>query len=405
MARRSQTKPVNPEASASAEPLSPEWRILLASCGANQKANDAAGIRALLGSAGRQESTNWKILPDLAHSQGIAPLLYQNLLPVADLVPAAVLASLRGQYENNVHKSLFLARELARVLDCCDSIGVDALPYKGIVLAETYYGDVALRQAGDIDFFVRKEDFGRVKNALRDLGYVARQPVPQHHEEEYLASGYECSFDGAAGNSLLEVQWALQPRFYAVDFAMESLFSRAVRATVAGRQVNTPRPEDLLLMLSVHAAKHIWSRLIWICDIARIVRRENLDWDWVQSRARDLGILRIMHISLLLASRLFQTTIPAPLESAALSDRAASLLSSEIEGIMRAGVPYDTQKVAYFRMMLRLRERPVDRLRFLWRLAVTPGPGEWQTVRLPRPLFPLYKVVRIARLAARFARE
>ncbi len=397
---------MNPEASASAKhpAFSPEWRILFAFCGANQEPSDPGWRRALLGSAGRQESPNWKILCDLADSHGIAPLLYQNLLPLADLVPAAVLASLRNGYENNVHKSVLLARELVRVLDCCDAIGIEALPYKGIVLAETYYRDVALRQGGDIDLFVRKQDFGRLKNALRDLGYVARRPVPQHHEEEYFASGYECSFDGPAGNNLLEVQWALQPRFQAVDFDMESLFSRAVWATVAGRQVKTPRPEDLLLVLSVHAAKHIWSRLIWICDIARIMQRENLDWARLQSRARELGILRIMHINFLLASRWFQTSIPAIFESAVLSDSAASLLASEIEGMMLAGVPYDTEKVAYFRMMLRLRERPVDRLRFLWRLAVTPGAGEWQTVRLPRPLFPLYRAVRIARLAARFAR-
>src|SRR5579862_1388730 len=406
MARYLQTKPVNPEASASAEYpiLSHEWRILLATSGSTPGAGDPTGMRSVLGSASLQRSTNWEILSGLADSHGVAPLLYQNLLPVADLVPAAVLASLRARYENNLHKSLFLARELMRVLDCCDAIDVEALPYKGVVLAESYYGDVSLRQAGDIDLFVHKEDFGRLKNALRGVGYIARKPVPQYHEEEYLGSGYECSFDGAAGNNLLEVQWALQPRFYAVDFDVDSLFSRAVWVTVAGRQVKTLRPEDLLLVLSVHAAKHLWSRLIWICDIARIVRRENLDWDWVQSRARKLGILRILHISLLLTSRLFRTSIPASLESAVLSDGAASLLAGEIEVIMRAGVPYDTQKVAYFRLMLRLRERPADRLRFLWRLAATPGPGEWQAVSLSRSLFPLYRAVRLARLAARFAR-
>ena len=31
----------------------------------------------------------------------------------------------------------------------------------------------------------------------------------------------------------------------------------------------------------------------------------------------------------------------------------------------------------------------------------TPGPGEWAAVRLPRPLFPLYRLVRLSRLAAR----
>jgi hypothetical protein len=37
----------------------------------------------------------------------------------------------------------------------------------------------------------------------------------------------------------------------------------------------------------------------------------------------------------------------------------------------------------------------------LMRLALTPGPGEWQAVRLPKPLFPLYRLVRLTRLAAK----
>jgi hypothetical protein len=54
--------------------------------------------------------------------------------------------------------------------------------------------------------------------------------------------------------------------------------------------------------------------------------------------------------------------------------------------------------------MMRLRERRADRLRFLGRLVFTPGPNEWKAVRLPTPLFPLYRLVRLSRLAARLGR-
>jgi hypothetical protein len=361
-------------------------------------------MRSLLDAAELQQAVNWQRVLGFADANGTSSLLYQSLLPVANLVPRAVVESLRRIHESNAHKSLFLARELIRVLDFASAIQVEALPYKGIVLAETFYDDIALRGTGDIDLFVRKHDFTRMKNALRDLGYIASNPVPKIYEQDYLASGYECSFDGAAGKNLLELQWALQPRFYAVDFDMDSLFARAVPATVAGREVRTPSPEDLLLLLSIHAAKHIWARLIWICDIARILRRQDLDWGWIQSRSREIGIWRILYINLLLASRLLEAPVPATLESAILADGRASTIASQVEESMLAGVVYDTQHVSYFRMMLRLRERPIDRVRFLSRLAFTPGPGEWQAVRLPRPLFPLYRVVRMARLAARLGR-
>jgi hypothetical protein len=67
-------------------------------------------------------------------------------------------------------------------------------------------------------------------------------------------------------------------------------------------------------------------------------------------------------------------------------------------------VTYEEEQLSYFRLMMRLRERRMDRVRFFTRLTFTPGPGEWVAVQLPKPLSPLYRVVRLARLASRFAR-
>jgi Uncharacterised nucleotidyltransferase len=168
--------------------------------------------------------------------------------------------------------------------------------------------------------------------------------------------------------------------------------------------VKTPSPEDLLLVLSVHAAKHVWGRLIWLCDIAQILKLGNLNWDWVRAHARAFGIERILHVTLLLANRLLASTIPGPIEGAILEDRAAQGFVDDIAVDLARGVSYEEQQVSYFGLMMRLRERKADRLRLLARLTFTPGPGEWDAVRLPKPLFPLYRVVRVARLAWRFAR-
>ena len=320
------------------------------------------------------------------------------------MVPAATLAALREKYERNVHRSLFLARELVRVLDCIEALGVEAIPYKGIVLSEVYYGDMALRQAGDMDFFVRAADVKKIKSAVRDLGYTPRVAIPENAEADCIASGYEATFDSAAGKNLLELQWALQPRFYAVDYDMEGLFQRSVTAAVAGRGVKTPSPEDLLIVLAVHAAKHVWGRLIWLCDIAQILKRDGLDWNFIQSQAQALGITRILYITLLLTNRLLGSEIPAALENALRRDEAARALAEEIALSVAAGVSYEEEKLSYFRLMTRLRESRTDRWRFWSRLAFTPGPGEWAAIKLPRPLFPLYRFVRLARLAAQFTR-
>ena len=373
---------------------------MLAASSPEPREKDLNRIRLLL-----EKPPDWDAVLRLADQHGTSSLLFQNITVVSDLVPQAALVSLRRLYERNIHKSLFLTRELMRILECLDGLGVEVIPYKGVVLSEAYYGDAALRQSGDMDLFVREQDVRRIRSAVRDLGYTVRVAIPEDAEADYIASGYESTFDSAAGKNLLELQWALQPRYYAVDFDMDGLFKRAVTVSLAGRRVKTPSPEDLLLVLSLHAAKHVWGRLIWLCDIAQILKRENLNWDWIQSEAQELGVERILHITLLLANRLLGATIPGAIETAILTDGAAQALAEEIVVSVAAGVSYEEDKLSYFRLMMRLRERRADRVRFMARLAFTPGPGEWEAIRLPRILFPLYRVVRLGRLAARFARS
>ena len=122
--------------------------------------------------------------------------------------------------------------------------------------------------------------------------------------------------------------------------------------------VKTPSPEDLLLILSVHAAKHVWGRLIWLCDITQIIKRQNLDWDWIQSQSQELGIKRILHITLLLMHRFLLTPMPAPIKDAAIADRAALSFTEQISASIAAGITYEEEKLSYFRLMMRLREPP-----------------------------------------------
>lgn len=381
-----------------------EWKLLLAASAADPAQVDLDRVRSVLRLQNPEQPVDWEVVLGLADRHGTSALLYQNLERLGGAAPATALETLRKSCERNVHKTLFLARELIRILDCLDSIGIEAIPYKGLVLSEIYYGDMVLRQSGDIDLFVRKRDVIRVRSAICDLGYTVRVPIPENAEEDYIASGYEYTFDSPAGKNLLEVQWALQPRFYAVDFDMAGLFKRAATVTVAGRRLKTPSAEDLLLVLSLHAAKHVWGRLIWLCDVAQILRRENLNWDWVQSRARKFGIERILHITLLLAHRFLATPIPVAIEGAIFADPETQAFADAIAIAVADGVSYEERQVSYFRLMMRLRERQMDRLRFFLRLGFTPGPGEWEAVRLPKLLFPAYRLVRMVRLAARFAR-
>ncbi len=335
---------------------------------------------------------------ELAHHHGLVPLLYRRLSNEMDATHSPGLEALRRKDQSNAHRALWLTVELLNICRHLQARGLEVLPYKGPVLAEALYGNVALRQFSDLDLLIRSEDLPRIKVALAELGYAPGLRLAQAAERDYLKSGYEYTFDGARGRNLLEIKWQILPRFYAIGFDVSDFFRRAALMTIEGQKLHTLCDQDLMLVLCVHAAKHAWRQISWLSDIARLARSRTLDWVALRTEAERLGIVRIVTLTFLLAHRLLGAELPAQFGA---ENAIAEDLTQRIVNLIVADEEFDPETIAYFRLMTELRERRRDRVSFWWRLLVTPGAGEWSAVQLPPPLFPLYRVVRVGRLARR----
>jgi hypothetical protein len=376
-----------------------EFALLLTCCQVGDPAAGDADRRALV-----DRAIDWAKVIRLAEHHGVLPLVYQALRSCTGSIPAAILGELQNRYEQNARKNLRFTAELFRILDCLEGHGIPAIPLKGPVLAETVYGNLALRDFSDLDVLVEQDDVLKAKAALGALGYAANIQLSSAQERAYLATGYEYTFDGPAGKNVLEIQWGILPRFYAVEFSIREFFGRARSLNLWGRTVRALAPEDLLLALCVHAAKHAWVRLHWLRDIAGVVETQALEWPVFERRAEELGIARMIGVSLRLAHRLLHANVPEAVRNLWAADPAIERLS---EGVLRAlpeAEAYNAESLQYFRLMMRLRERRRDRARFLCRLAFTPSVGEWGVMRLPERMFPLYRVIRMFRLGARMFR-
>lgn len=345
-----------------------------------------------------ESEVDWHQLLRLAEQHGVLPLVARNLSAHARGLPTEIEQQLRYAHEANVRRNLWFASELGRIADYLGGKHLRAVPYKGPVLAESVYGDLALRTFSDLDFLISPADFERAKQALAELGYRPAEEFSPAVERFWLRKGYERSFDGAAGKNLVELQWGVLPYFYAVDLGIDDLLARASRTSVGGREVSCLSPEDSLLVLCLHAAKHLWTRLIWVCDIAETLRTQNIDYTLMLSQAQSLGILRIMGVSFWLAKQMLGTSVPQPAKQAITSDPEVPVLGQEFAMRLAKSATYDLDSSEYFRWILRLRERRRDRWRYLRRLVWTPGAGDLAAVQLPESLFPLYRVVRLARL-------
>jgi hypothetical protein len=385
----------------------------LASSAALQSENEFALLCALAGAELSPErierianwnrsALDWSEVLRLAEHHGVLPLAARNLIEHARGLPPEIEHALGSAYAANLRRSLWFTAELARIMQHFERRQLRAIPYKGPVLAQSLYRDLGLRSFSDLDFLISSADFGRAQQALAEIGYrpsLSLTPALTPTVERFwMRTGYERSFDSAAGKNLVELQWALLPYFYGVDLNVDDLLARAGRTVVGGREVPCLSPEDSVLVLCLHAAKHLWARLIWLADIAETLRIQTIDYALVFSQARNLGIARILSVSFWLVKNVLRVEIPKPAEEMIAADLLVPALGAEFAERLARGAAYDFESTEYFRLILRLRERRGDRWRYLWRLASTPSLGDVAAVRLPGALFPLYRIVRIGRL-------
>jgi len=354
-----------------------------------------------------RSALDWSEVLRLAEHHGVLPLVARNLIEHARGLPAEVERTLRSAYEANLRRSLWFTVELARIMQHFGRRQLRVVPYKGAVLAQSLYRNLGLRSFSDLDFLISSTDFGRAKQALAEIGYRPAADLTPAVERLWLRTGYERAFDSAAGKNLVEVQWALLPYFYGVDLGVEDLMARAGRTVVGGCDVPCLAPEDSLLVLCLHAAKHLWTRLIWLSDIAETLQTQSqaqtIDYSLAFGRARALGIDRILGVSFWLVKNVLRVQLPQAAEEMITADPRVSALGAEFAARLLRGASYDFESTEYFRLILKLRERRGDRWRYLWRLVWTPGVGDVAAVQLPEALFPLYRIVRMGRLMRKLA--
>jgi putative nucleotidyltransferase-like protein len=363
------------------------FELLRACCGDRRQLSQAL-----------REKLQWDEVFKQAAYHRVLPALYAALQGRTE-VPASIHSALRARYLRHCQRAMRFSTELAGILQHFEAREIPVIAQKGPALAHLLYGDSAVREFGDLDLLVRPADVPRAVGALTELGYEKNLKLSPRQEKAYLQSGYEYVFGRGTERNLIELQWNLLPRFYAVDVKINDLFARSQQHEFDGCRVRMLGPEDQFLFLCVHAAKHQWAQLGMIRDIAATARFD-LEWESVLRDARRLGVLRIVMVSLALADMLMGSEIRV---AGVKEIAAAQNLVSGILNQMTAMCEIPPESAAYFRFMLQVRERWSDRVRFICRLATTPSVGEWQAIQISDAFFPLYSAVRILRLFARTA--
>jgi Uncharacterised nucleotidyltransferase len=347
---------------------------------------------------------DWDYLLWEAEENSITPLLERHLSAFASgATPPAVRDQLKKTCRANTLRCLYLAAELFNILRLFQAQNIPVIPYKGPVLAAQAYGDVALREFEDLDIILRQRDIPRAHEIIVSLGYKPKFDwILSPGAAASLVPG-EYNYRDEARRAMVELHTEITLRHFPSKPDLDAFIGNLAPVKLSDRDVLTFTAEDLLPMLCIHGSKDFWERLSWIADVNELVQSHPaLDWDRVLQFAQPLQATRMLNLGLALASTVLGASLPAEVSARVQADRVAGQVASEVRERLLAR-PFRTLDAAgRFQFRRRMLAEKLPGWRYAVRLAVVPSEDDWQMVRLPGALAPLYIALRPLRLLQKY---
>ena len=274
------------------------------------------------------QSINWDLLFQQADRHGIIPQVYWALKDREPLkIPPSVFKEFQTFFQMNARRNLLALQELLRVTALLKGRQIEVLSFKGPVLTSILYENPTLRYYVDLDFLVHPRDVLKIAAILEADGYRPEMPLTSAAQGTFLLrSNYEFNFFRDDPRIAIDVHWGLVNRWFSDPSEEADWWDRAIEIPIGGQKVRTLSPEDLLVILCIHGAKHGWSKMKWGSDLARLIALKALDWPYVLSQAASRKSRRLVHLGLLLAADLFKAPVPTSLLAIARQDASLEAL-------------------------------------------------------------------------------
>jgi hypothetical protein len=226
---------------------------------------------------------DWERFAECAERHRLAGVIYRALRGTGLPLPSGIGGRIKRYFIIEKIGQERLYSSLDRLLLAFHAGGIRAVALKGPVLADRVYPDPHSRLCGDLDFLVHPEDLSGTTGLMRSLGY-REEPVPVY------VPGYHYHLRFHHGEAPpVEIHYALGTGFHP-PYPPDSFIDRAsMHRTGRGTETFLLSPEDELIFLSLHAAKHAFSQLVLMYDLKLfLLRHPNLDGAEVRSRSRTL---------------------------------------------------------------------------------------------------------------------
>jgi hypothetical protein len=349
-------------------------------------------------------SFDWDRLLTYARQHRLIPLLGQVIVNGNVACPDSFLAHLRKERENRVAKSLIQSAELQRLAQAFRARKIDFIVLKGLPLARELYSGIANRSSSDIDLLINQKDTLRAFDCLFDLGYQTKVTLPKKAFTSGSGLMAQLRYFSAKDVTFLlrdkgvpvELHWRLSSCHSSFPIAAEDVLGDK-RIDEAGMPVMNK--ELLVLYLCFHGAAHCWQRLHWLCDIAILFSRQDIDWDKVLAESRRLNVIHVLGMAVVLVREILRMPVPSTLaHEAELETLGSRFVKKMPQSIYhKKGSTGFNQAVRSFFWNLGLQISLANRIRVILR-QLCPNDNTMESIPLPDWLAPLYLILHPLRV-------
>lgn len=244
----------------------------------------------------------------------------------------------------------FLKKKSANICKIMDENGIKMVILKNGGIMSDIIDDPAACPMEDIDSFVRKEDFMKAHKLLVENGFIFKFRSEFEFEEldkafrDGSTEYYMETPDG--GKMWFELSWrAVAGRWIRLDKEPDTYELISASYFAPNTKVGILSPEDNLLQVCIHTAKHSYVRAPGVrlhTDVDRIVSNKDINWQMFLKKAKDAHVKTAVYFSLWIPSVIFGTEIPEFVLKELFPGKAKVKLMTKLlkkAGLLHSGKP------------------------------------------------------------------
>jgi len=248
----------------------------------------------------------------------IGPIVAHAVLDARADSPQSELEPWRALHDASVHRMEVLMRVLDDAAAALHDRDIRLIALKNAGIARGIHACAACTPMGDLDVLVDPARFHEAHEVLLGSGFAlaSRSKVEPADLEQMFASGgteYLREVDGE--EVWFELQWRpVAGRWIRRDQEPTAADLIARSCAIPGSHVRLLCPEDNLLQVCLHTAKHSYVRAPGLrlhTDVDRIVGALQIDWDRFTAQVDSLSVRTASYLSLATAAAMLDTPVPA----------------------------------------------------------------------------------------------